>query len=146
MVDIDKIQDNVSIRADEGEPMSFRGGIEFGFANTFHALETTAEDPVREVRVRAGVKLEERVVIHGGGRITRFGGIGDQPTTINAGSVIGKEAVVFRSDLADSTRVGARALIIGYSQPRGLQPEVIPDRCVKFPDTPVGACAYFVEW
>lgn len=146
MMDIEKIQDNVSIRADEGEPMSFREEIEFGFANTFHALETTPEDPVREVRVRPGVKFEERVVVHGGGRRTRAGGIGDEPTTINAGSHIGKEAVVFRSDLADSTRVGARALLVAYSQPRGLPPEVIPERCVKFDTTPVGACAYFVEW
>lgn len=165
MVDIDKIQDNVSIRADEGEPFTFRGGIEFGFANTFHALEIGEEDTHREIRIGPGVKFEERVMVHGGGRRLRAGAFGEETTRIGELSYIGKEAVVFRSDIEPRTQVGAKAVLAGYTNctnprgevpdpaapchPPGYQgtPEVIPDRCVKFQDgNPRGTCAYFVEW
>lgn len=165
MVDIEKIQDNVSIRADEGEPMTFRAGVEFGFANTFHALETTPEDTPREVRVGAnppgvppalsptssGVKLEERVVTHGGGRRVRAGVPDPEPTLIERFVYVGKESVVFRSHLAEGTRVGTKAVLAGYdngcdADGNCTPGEVIPDRCVKFNDTPPHQCAYFVEW
>ncbi len=165
MVDIEKIQDNVSIRADEGEPMTFRAGIEFGFANTFHALEITAEDPVREVRVgsnpegvppalsppSSGVKFEERVVVHGGGRRIRAGGADPEPTNIERFVYVGKESVVFRAHLAEGTRVGTKAVLAGYDNGCDLDGnctpgEVIPDRCVKFDNTPANQCAYLREW
>ena len=151
LVDIDKIQDHVSIRADEGEPFSFRGGIEWGFANTFHALETEAEDPVRDVRLRANVKLEERVLVHGGGRRLRAGGPDGEPTQIDDNAIIGKEAVVFRSHVSAGTKVGARAVLAGYDNGcdaggNCTLAEVIPDGCVKFSDTPANTCAYHVEW
>ena len=165
--DVDRIQDHVSIRADEGEPMTFRNGIEFGFANTFHALEKDNEDPHREIRIQRGVKFEERVVTHGGGRLQRTGGVGEETTRIGEFSYIGKEAVVFRSDIEPGTWVGSKAVLAGYTsctapRPPGVNdpntpchpnnqspfpsPEVIPDRCVKFSNTPRGTCAYFVEW
>ena len=165
MVDIDKIQDKVSIRADEGEPFTFRGGIEFGFANTFHALEIGEEDTNREIRIGPGVKFEERVIVHGGGRRQRVGSPGEETSRIGELSYIGKESVVFRSDIEPRTQVGAKAVLAGYTNctnprgevadpnapchPPGYQgtPEVIPDRCVKFQDgNPRGTCAYFVEW
>jgi hypothetical protein len=165
MVDIERIQDNVSIRSDEGEPMTFRADVEFGFANTFHALEMTPEDAVREVRVGAnpegvapalsppssGVKLEERVVTHGGGRRTRIGGPDPEPTFIERFVIVGKDSVVFRSHLAENTRVGTKAVLAGYdngcdADGNCAPGEVIPDRCVKFNDTPAHQCAYFVEW
>ena len=151
MVDIEKINDNVSIRADEGEPMTFRQEIEWGHANTFHALEVTPEDTQREVRVFDNVKIEERVVVHGGGRRVRAGGPDPEPTFVGAGVRIGKESVVFRSHVADNTIVGSRVVLAGYDN--GCDPdgnctpgEIIPDRCVKFIDTPAHECAYFVEW
>lgn len=159
-----KIQDNLAIRADEGEPMTFRGGIEFGFANTFHALEPTPEDPEREIRVGSsppgeapvrfsGIKFEERVITHGGGRRVRSGpGAPDpEPTIIERFAFLGKDAVIFRSHVAERTHVGSRAVLAGYDN--GCDPdgnctpgEVIPDRCVKLSDTPPNTCAYFVEW
>ncbi len=165
MVDIEKIQDNVSIRADEGEPMTFRAGTEFGFANTFHALEITPEDEVREVRVgsnpegvpaaqsppSSGVKFEERVVVHGGGRRVRAGGADPEPTNIERFVYVGKESVIFRAHLAERTRVGTKAVLAGYdngcdADGNCTPGEVIPDRCVKFDNTPANQCAYFVEW
>lgn len=147
--DIDKIQDHTSIRADEGEPFGFGRGIEWEFGTTFHALEPAEEGDIREIIIEDGVKIGERVVVHGGGRRTRFGGFGDEPTEIHAGSVIGKFAVVFRSDLAFNTHVGEKAVVIGWTneRPGGVVTEtMIPDRCVKFEETPTGRCAYFVEW
>jgi len=169
------IQDNLSLRADEGEPFTFRDGIEFGFANTFHALEKENEDPQREIRIQRGVKFEERVIVHGGGRREKVGGVGEETTRIGEFSFIGKDSVVFRSDLEPGTKVGERAVLAGYSNcthprhpptdaeidhpchdptpPPGWTgqwpppPEVIPARCVKFRDgTPRDTCAYFVEW
>lgn len=120
-----------------------------GFGTTFHALEPEPEDPVRDVIVEDGVEIGERAVVHGGGRRTRLGGFGDEPTEIHAGSVIGEFAVVFRSVLAFDTIVGEKAVVIGWTneRPGGVVTEtVIPERCVKFEDTPTGECAYFVEW
>ena len=151
MVDIEKISDNVSIRADEGEPMTFRQQIEWGFGNTFHALEVTPEDTQREVRILNNVKIEESVVIHGGGRRIRAGGPDPEPTLVEARVVIGADSVVFRSHLAPDTQVGARVVLAGYdsgcdADGNCTPGEVIPDRCVKFIDTPANQCAYFVEW
>lgn len=171
--EIEKMNDQVSIRADEGEPFTLRDGIEFGFANTFHALEKEAEDPNREVRVQRGVKFEERVVVHGGGRRVAAGGFGEETTRIGEFAFIGKEAIVFRADIEPRTQVGARAVLAGYTNcthprlpndndpdhpcheatpPAGWvgqwppQPEVIPDRCVKLSTTARNRCEYFVEW
>ncbi len=166
VLDIDKIQDHVSIRADEGEPFTFRSGVEFGFANTFHSLEKDNEDPNREIRLQRGVKLEERVVVHGGGRRQLTGGVGEETTRIGEYSNIGKDVLVFRSDIEPGTWVGAKSVLAGYSNctsPRGPTndpaapchpnnqspypaPEVIPDRCVKFIGTARDTCAYSVEW
>ncbi|MBA2631881.1 MAG: hypothetical protein H0U86_02575 [Chloroflexi bacterium] len=151
MVDIDKIQDHVSIRADEGEPMTFRQQIEWGFANTFHALEVTAEDAEREVRIFNNVKIEERVVIHGGGRRVRVGGPDPEPTLVGPYVTIGKDSVVFRSHLEERSFVGSRVVLAGYdngcdADGNCTPGEVIPDRCVKFIDTPANQCAYLVEW
>lgn len=151
MVDIDKINDNVSIRADEGEPMTFRQQIEWGFGNTFHALEVTPEDTQREVRILNNVKIEERVVIHGGGRRIRAGGPDPEPTLVEARVLIGKDSVIFRSHLAPDTQVGQRVVLAGYdngcdADGNCTPGELIPDRCVKFIDTPANRCAYLVEW
>lgn len=147
--DIDQMQDRTSIRADEGEPFGFGRGVVSGAGTTFHALEPEEEGDIREIVVEDNVRLGERVVVHGGGRRTRFGGFGDEPTEIHAGSIVGRFAVVFRSDLAFNTRVGEKAVLIGWTneRPGGVITEtIIPDRCVKFEDTPAGQCAYFVEW
>lgn len=147
--DIDKIQDATSIRADEGEPFGFGRGVEWEFGTTFHALEPEEEGDIREIVVEDGVKIGKRAVIHGGGRRTRFGGFGDEPTTLHANVVIGELAVIFRSDVGVGTQVGKKAVLVGWTneRPGGVLTETtIPDGCVKFEDTAPGTCAYFVEW
>ena len=147
--DIDKIQDHTSIRADEGEPFGFGRRVDWEFGTTFHALEPEEEGDIREIIVEDDVKIGRRAVIHGGGRLTRFGGFGDEPTELHAGVVIGEESVVFRSDVGLGTRVGKKAVLVGWTneRPGGVLTETsVPDRCVKFEDTPPGECAYFVEW
>ena len=147
--DIDKIANHTSIRADEGEPFGFGRGIKWEFGTTFHALEPDVEGDIREIVVEDRARIGKRAVIHGGGRNTRFGGFGDEPTSIRAGAFIGEDAVVFRSDVGAGTHVGKKAVLVGWSnvRPGGVLSETtIPDRCVKFQETPPGECAYFVEW
>jgi carbonic anhydrase/acetyltransferase-like protein (isoleucine patch superfamily) len=133
-----------SIRADEGEPFEFGHGVKWGFGTTFHALEPTVEDPEVGVDIGDRVTIAERAVVHGGGRRARTGGPDPTPTHILADSRVGSLAVVFRSFLDERTIVGRKAVLAGYDT-KGPG-EVIPERCVKFSDTPRGECAYFVEW
>lgn len=147
--DIDKIADHTSIRADEGEPFGFGRGVEWEFGTTFHALEPDAEGDIREIIVEDNVRIGPGVVVHGGGRRTRFGGFGDEPTTIHAGVVIGEGSVVFRSDVGAGTIIGKNVALVGWTneRPGGVLTETsVPNHCVKFEDTPAGECAYFVEW
>ena len=141
--DISGISEGTSIRADEGEPFTMGLGIHWGSSTTFHALEATDDEEVG-ISIGDRVTFDPNVVIHGGGRRTRTGGISEEPTTILDGSRIGPQAVIFRSSLGPETHVGFKAAIIGYDNPAGG--ERIPPRCVKFQETPPGACAYFVEW
>lgn len=141
--DISGISEGTSIRADEGEPFTMGFGNHWGSSTTFHALEATDDEEVG-ISIGDRVTFDPNVVIHGGGRRTRTGGISEEPTTILDGSRIGPQAVVFRSFLGPETHVGFKAAIVGYDNPAGG--ERIPPRCVKFQETPPGACAYFVEW
>jgi carbonic anhydrase/acetyltransferase-like protein (isoleucine patch superfamily) len=141
--DIQGMSDSTSIRADEGEPFVIGFGTSWGSNITLHALESTEDEEVG-VTIGDAVSLQARVVIHGGGRLTRTGGFSEEPTTILDGSRVGPDAVVFRSFLGPNTHVGYKAAIVGYDNPAGN--ERIPPRCVKFQETPPGACAYFVEW
>ncbi len=139
MVDIAMIQDHVAIRADEGEPMTFREGIEWGGASP---TPFTPSSPLRRMRSgrsgsAAGSSSRSGSSVHGGGRRTRAGGPAPEPTMIEDRVIVGKDSVVFRAHLAESTLIGAKAVIVGYDN--GCDPEgnctpgeVIPDRCVKF--------------
>jgi len=139
------ISDNTSIRADEGEPFEFGHDVRWGFGTTFHALEPSVEDPEVGVRVQAGAVVGRRVVIHGGGRRTRSGGgPDDRPTELDPGVVVEPWAVIFRSDVGHNSHVGYKAVLVAYDNAETT--EQIPDRCVKFTETPPGACAYYVEW
>ena len=141
---MDNISPFTSIRADEGEPFHFGTGVRWGFGTTFHALEPTVEDPEVGVDIAARVAISDRAVIHGGGRRARTGGPDPTPTRILEDSRVRPFAVVFRSFLDQRTIVGRKAVLVGYdTQGPG---EVIPERCVKYSDTPRGQCAYFVEW
>jgi carbonic anhydrase/acetyltransferase-like protein (isoleucine patch superfamily) len=141
---MENISPFTSIRADEGEPFEFGHGAQWGFGTTFHALEPTAEDPEVGVDVGDNVTISERAVVHGGGRRARTGGSDPTPTHILRDSRVGAYAVVFRSFLEPETIVGRKAVLVGYdTQAPG---ELIPERCVKFSDTPRGQCSYFVEW
>ena len=144
LADIDHLAGALAIRADEGEPFIIGRDVRWGGGSTLHALEPSAEDPDVGITIGDNVVVGRRVVIHGGGRRPRVGGIGDELTTVRAGSTVGNLAVVFRADLAEHTVVGAKALVIGYDSTR--PGEVIPSRCVKFSDTPENECAYFAEW
>ena len=142
--DVEHIAPRLAIRADEGEPFFIGRGVRWSPGTTLHALEPSVEDPDVGITIGDNVVIGRRVVVHGGGRRPRAGGIGDELTTIRAGSTIGALAVVFRSDLAENTVVGAKALVVGYDSTR--PGEVIPPRCVKFSETPENQCAYFAEW
>ena len=139
------ISDFTAIRADEGEPFEFGTGVKWGPRTTMHALEHTVEDPEVGVDVGNDVLIGERAVIHGGGRRTRSGtGPDPTPTHILDRSVIRPQAVVFRSFVDPDTIVGRKAILVGYDT---VAPgEVIPERCVKFTETPRNQCAYYVEW
>ena len=141
---LENISDFTAIRADEGEPFEFGRDVEWEKATTFHALEPSVEDPEVGVNIGDEVEIGERAVIHGGGRRARAGGPDPTPTNILAHSEIEPQAVVFRSFLDEETEVGFKAVLVGYDT-KGPGEE-IPDRCVKFSDTPRDQCAYFVEW
>jgi carbonic anhydrase/acetyltransferase-like protein (isoleucine patch superfamily) len=138
------ISDFTAIRADEGEPFQFGFGVKWGSHVSMHALEHTVEDPEVGVDLGNNVTVGERAVIHGGGRRARTGGPDPTPTHILDRSVVSPYAVVFRSFVDPDTFIGRKAILVGYDT---LTPgERIPDRCVKFTETPRNACAYYVEW
>jgi carbonic anhydrase/acetyltransferase-like protein (isoleucine patch superfamily) len=128
--DLKHVEDKVSVRADEGQPMTFSSQNRLQGANTFHALHGT------QIKVGQKVIFEKGAIVHGGP--------GDwllkqSVTEVGHGSRIGADSVVFQSKLGDGVTVGERSLVMSSVVPSNT---VIPPRQVWIH----GAKAYDVEW
>lgn len=122
----------ISLRADEGEPISVGHVAAMHRGVTFHALEETA------ITVGDGVRFGPGAIVHGGAR-SRDGVVVEQATVIGAGATLGAGSVVFRSRVGPGARIGVRSAVINSELPAGA---VVPDGTVIQDDVTFGP----VEW
>jgi carbon dioxide concentrating mechanism protein CcmM len=99
------IGNKVSIRGDEGSPITIGDQATIGAQVTFHALEG------QMVQVGEGLTAKDCAILHG-------------PLTVKDQVFIGREAVVFQSTIGSGVRIGDKALVIGVNLPDGAK---IPD-------------------
>jgi carbonic anhydrase/acetyltransferase-like protein (isoleucine patch superfamily) len=120
----------VSLRADEGEHFRFGRGNHFADHVTFHALEHS------NIEVGNGVMIGFHAVVHGGADDLSEA---KDLTQIGDRTMIGANAVFFRSKAGDGVQIGERAYVDGCHLAPGT---VVPARTVMVKDKVVGT----VEW
>jgi carbonic anhydrase/acetyltransferase-like protein (isoleucine patch superfamily) len=123
--------DFISLRADEGEPFHVGSIGKMGDRTTFHALEHTGLD------IHDHVSYGNRSIVHGGsGPATSANP--HAATVVGDDVSIGNYAVVFRSVLGNSVKVGCGSLVQDAVLPAGT---VIPKLTIV-----EGANSRPVEW
>jgi len=114
----------ISLRADEGHPFIIGSIASMASKTTFHALEET------DIHVGTDAKIGFHSVIHGGGAHGEM----------NAGNdvTVGDWSVLFRSTVADGSRIGYKSLVQQANLPLN---EVVPPCTII-----IGTTTTPVEW
>jgi len=128
-----KMGSEVSLRADEGEPLSFGRIGRIGDNFIAHALEDTTVSVGDEVSYGRGA------IVHGGGRRQDGGGRGIESTTIRDGVTLKPLSVTFRSLVGDDSTIGEKSAVVSSQLAPGTR---IPDRVIYLNNTVFGR----VEW
>ncbi len=121
----------ISLRADEGEPFHLGTVHLMGNRTTFHALEHTGLD------LHDDITFGMRSLVHGGSSVATQGNPHSN-TVIGEHTMIGNYAVVFRSVLGNDVTIGCASLVDGAT---------LADDTVVLPRTViVGTTQSVVEW
>ncbi|WP_375419361.1 hypothetical protein [uncultured Hymenobacter sp.] len=109
----------ISLRADEGEPFVI-GRIACMDDNvTFHALEGTP------IVAGDNIRYGERSIVHGGGRRPLSGGGDNEPTILENDVQLKRQAVVFRALFGCGAVTGEKSAVVNCDIAPGT---VIPAR------------------
>jgi carbonic anhydrase/acetyltransferase-like protein (isoleucine patch superfamily) len=123
----------ISLRADEGEPLQFGAIRRMKSGVISHALEETT------VEVGDGVRYGRDAIVHGGGRRQDGGGRGTESTFIEDDVWLGARSVTFRSLVGEGSRIGRKSAVVSSV----LAPRTrIPNRVIYVGNAVVGR----VEW
>ena len=123
----------VSLRADEGEPLSFGHIDRMGSGFISHALEETT------VEVGENVRYGRDAIVHGGGRRQDGGGRGSESTFIEDDVALQPLSVTFRSFVGRGSQIGFKSAVVSSELPPGTR---IPDRVIYLNNVIFGR----VEW
>lgn len=130
------VGDQVSLRADEGEPFEVGRIAHMADHTTFHALEHTG------IMAHDDITYGLRSLVHGGASEATQGNP-ESSTVVGNQTRIGSYAVVFRSVLGDNVRVGCASLVDGSTLPAGTN---IPARRIVINRGHTNPQEYAVEW
>lgn len=123
----------ISIRADEGEPFIIGKIANMDNKVIFHALEETP------IQTGNNVSYGEQSIVHGGGRRPISGGGDNEPTIIEDDVKLKRQAVVFRSLIGKGATIGEKSAIVNTDVAPGT---AIGDRMIYVNNTFFGR----VEW
>ncbi|MBA3358793.1 MAG: acetyltransferase [Thermoleophilaceae bacterium] len=123
----------VSLRADEGEPLSFGHMDWMGSGFISHALEETT------VEVGENVRYGHDSIVHGGGRRQDGGGRGSESTFIEDDVRLQPLSVTFRSFVGRGSHIGYKSAVVSSELAPGTR---IPDRVIYLNNVIFGR----VEW
>ncbi|WP_159451918.1 LbetaH domain-containing protein [Hymenobacter roseosalivarius] len=123
----------ISIRADEGEPFVIGKIASMDNKVIFHALEETP------IQTGDNVSYGEQAIVHGGGRRPLLGGGDNEPTIIEDDVKLKRQAVVFRSLIGQGATIGEKSAIVNTDVAPGT---IIQDRVIYINNTLFGQ----VEW
>ena len=123
----------VSLRADEGEPLSFGHIDSMGSGFISHALEETTVEVGERVRYGRGA------IVHGGGRRQDGGGRGSESTFIEDDVRLQPLSVTFRSFVGRGSHIGYKSAVVSSELAPGTR---IPDRVIYLNNAVFGR----VEW
>jgi len=123
----------VSLRADEGEPLSFGPIDSMGSGFISHALEETT------VQVGENVRYGHDAIVHGGGRRVDGGGRGSESTFIEDDVALQPLSVTFRSFVGRGSHIGYKSAVVSSELAPGTR---IPDRVIYLNNAVFGR----VEW
>ncbi|WP_234997423.1 LbetaH domain-containing protein [Hymenobacter roseosalivarius] len=123
----------ISLRADEGEPFTIGTITSMGNNVIFHALEETP------VVAGNNIRYDERVIVHGGGRRPLEGGGDNEPTILEDNVWLRSQAVVFRSKIGRGAVIGRKSAIMNTDVAPGT---TIPDKVIYVNNALFGP----VEW
>lgn len=129
----DVMGSQISLRADEGDPLGFGTIRRMGTGFISHALEETT------VTVGDNVLYGRRAIVHGGGRRQDGRGRGTESTVVEDDVVLGDRSVTFRSLVGKGSTIGFKSAVVSSQLAPGTQ---IPDRVIYVNNTVAGS----VEW
>jgi carbonic anhydrase/acetyltransferase-like protein (isoleucine patch superfamily) len=129
----DVMGSEISLRADEGEPLGF-GKIRRMMSGVIsHALEEST------VEVGDNVYYGRDSIVHGGGRRQDGGGRGTESTVVEDDVTLGSRSITFRSLVGKGSTIGVKSAVVSSELAAGTR---IPDRVIYLNNAVVGR----VEW